>query len=189
MMRIITGKARGVKLMSPEGEDTRPTSEPAKEGLFSSIQFDLFGRRVLDLFGGTGQLALEALSRGAESAVIVDASRNAAAVIRENAQRTKLFPQCRILTADWREALKMLRGRGPSSGNTFGLVFLDPPYTPGILDDVLSELTGSGLLGEDPILVCESGADGIPRTPEGFQGKQYKYGRIHISIFRKEEAE
>ena len=186
MMRIITGKARGVRLRTPEGLETRPTAEPAKEGLFSSIQFELYGKNVLDLFGGTGQLALEALSRGAEKAVIVDASREASAVIRENAQKTKLAPQCRILTADWKEAIKMLRGRGTAS-ETFDLVFLDPPYASGILEEVLTELTSSGILGKNAIIACESDAGGVPSPMEGFRQTAHRYGKTYITIYRAED--
>ena len=90
-MRIITGIAKGTKLQTLSGEETRPTTEVVKEGIFSAIQFDVFDRTVLDLFGGCGQLALEALSRGAERAVIIDSSREALNVIKTNAQHTKLF--------------------------------------------------------------------------------------------------
>lgn len=180
-MRIITGTARGVKLRAPEGLETRPTAEAAKEGLFSAIQFDISGRRVLDLFGGTGQLSLEALSRGAASAVIVDSAREASTVIRENAQKTKLMTHCRILTADWKEAVRVLKGR-----ETFDLIFLDPPYADGILDAVLAELLSAGLVAEDAILVCESERTGVPMPLEGFRQKLHRYGRTHISIFRKE---
>ena len=88
MMRIITGKAKGIRLKTLEGEATRPTSERAKEAVFSMIQFEIEGRTVLDLFGGSGQLALEALSRGASSAIVSDASKAAVDVIRKNAEKT-----------------------------------------------------------------------------------------------------
>lgn len=101
-MRIITGTARGMRLETLEGTATRPTAEKVKEALFSMIQFDIEGRRVLDLFGGSGQLALEALSRGAASATIIDASRDAASLIIRNAQKTKLYDRTRIITATGR---------------------------------------------------------------------------------------
>lgn len=182
-MRIITGKARGTKLRTPEGLDTRPTSEIAKEAIFSAIQFELHDRRVLDLFGGTGQLALEALSRGAESAVIVDSSRAAAELIKENAQKTKLMPQCRILTADWREYVGGARGR-----DRFGLVFLDPPYENGILDEVLASLVGGGLLTDDAIVICESDREGVPAPLSGFTQKLHRYGKAFVSVYRREPA-
>ena len=100
MMRIITGKARGVKLDTLEGLATRPTTEKVKEAIFSAIQFEIEGRRVLDLFAGSGQMALEALSRGAKDAVLVDASKEAAEIIRKNAVKTKLFPNQQMLVPD-----------------------------------------------------------------------------------------
>lgn len=184
-MRIITGKARGVKLRTLEGEEiTRPTMEVAKEGMFSAVQFDLHDRRVLELFGGCGQLSLEALSRGAESAVICDASREAVAIIKENAQKTRLMPQCRILCSDWKEYLRGAKGK-----ERFGLVILDPPYQPGILDEVLEVLLASDVLDEDAILLCESAQDGVPLPVEGFRQKLYRYGRTHVSLYRRESEE
>ena len=101
-MRIITGSAKGVKLSSLDGLTTRPTSEMVKEAIFSGIQFDVHGARVLDLVGGSGQLALEALSRGAESAVIVDNEKKATEIIRANAMKAKLFDRVRVHCADWK---------------------------------------------------------------------------------------
>ena len=110
-MRIITGKSRGTTLVTLEGENTRPTSERAKEAVFSMLQFELEGRRVLDLFGGSGQLALEALSRGAASAVIADSSRQAVEIIKKNAEKTRLAPCCNIICADWTQTLRRLATR------------------------------------------------------------------------------
>lgn len=179
MMRIITGTARGTKLKTLEGKDTRPTTEMCKEGVFSAIQFELHDRSVLDLFGGSGQMALEALSRGAEKAVIVDSSRAACEIIKENAQKTKLMKQCRVVTADWKEYI-----RGASGREKFDLVFLDPPYQEGILDEILHRLQYSELLAEGAIIVCESDKDGIPSEIEGFASKQYRYGKTHVTMFR-----
>ncbi|MBR7033893.1 MAG: RsmD family RNA methyltransferase, partial [Clostridia bacterium] len=110
-MRVITGTARGTKLATLDSDATRPTSDKVKEAIFSMIQFDLEGRVVLDLFGGSGQLAIEALSRGAERAVIVDSSREATATIIENAKKTKLFEKCRVSTSDYASYLKGAAGR------------------------------------------------------------------------------
>ena len=179
MMRIITGTARGTKLKTLEGKETRPTTEMCKEGVFSAIQFELHDRIVLDLFGGSGQMALEALSRGAERAVIIDSSRAACEIIKENAQKTKLMKQCRVVTADWKEYI-----RGASGKEKFDLVFLDPPYQVGILDEILHRLQYSELLSEGAIIVCESDKDGIPSEIEGFTSKQYRYGKTHVTMFR-----
>ena len=123
MMRIITGKARGVHLTTLAGENTRPTSERAKEASFSMLQFEIEGREVLDLFSGSGQMGLEALSRGAKHAVLCDRSREAIDVIRSNALKTRLEPQCDILCSDAETLLRNLRRM-----QRFDLVFLDQPY-------------------------------------------------------------
>ena len=117
MMRIITGKARGVKLNTLGGLSTRPTTEKVKEAVFSMIQFDIEGRRVLDLFAGSGQMALEALSRGAKNAVLVDSSKDAAEIIRKNAVKTKLFSNVKVIVSDYKSAILKLKGE------KFDLVF------------------------------------------------------------------
>ena len=124
-MRIITGSAKGVKLLTLEGLETRPTAERTKEAVFSMLQFDIEGRTVLDLFGGSGQLGLEALSRGAEFAVIVESSRQAFEVIRRNAQnvlKDEMDSRAKLMKMDYRSAVAQL------AGQKFDLVFLDPPY-------------------------------------------------------------
>ncbi len=183
-MRIITGTARGTKLKTLEGLNTRPTTEMCKEGVFSAIQFELHDRNVLDLFGGCGQMALEALSRGAERAVIVDSSRAACEVIKENAQKTKLMKQCRVVTSDWKEYL-----RGASGREKFDLIFLDPPYQEGVLDDVLHRLQYSEVVAKGAIIICESDKDGIPNPVEGWQSKLYRYGKTYVTIVRVPEDE
>ena len=135
MMRIITGKARGVRLTTLAGDNTRPTSERAKEAVFSMLQFDLNHTNVLDLFAGSGQMGLEALSRGADTAVLCDRSREAVEVIRANATKTKLLPQCEIACADFYTQLKNMRKK-----KRFDIVFLDPPYALGVLPQVLQTL-------------------------------------------------
>ena len=183
-MRIITGKARGMKLRTLEGLATRPTSEAAKEGMFSAIQFELHDRRVLDLFGGSGQLALEALSRGAAFAVINDASREAAAIIKENAQKTKLMPQCRILSADWKEYVRGAKGR-----EQFDLILLDPPYAECKLDEILGALIEAGLPSDNAIIICESDEQGIPTPIDGYRQKLHRYGKSYVSVFRRASEE
>ena len=158
MMRIITGSARGTKLIAPEGENTRPTSERVKEAIFSMLQFELEGRAVLDLFAGSGQLALEALSRGAARATMIDASREANAVMIENAKKTHLFERCRISCADWTAFIRGAQGR-----ETYNVVFLDPPYAEGLLPDVLAKLADAGILAPGAAVVCETDDDGNAR--------------------------
>ena len=151
MMRIITGRARGVRLNTLSGENTRPTAERTKEAIFSCLQFELQGKQVLDLFAGSGQMALEALSRGAAGAVLCDSSRAAADVIRANATKTRLLPMCEIAVTDWEALLRSMKNR-----KRFGIVFLDPPYALGVIPAVLEKLLQCGLLEADAKIVCES---------------------------------
>ncbi len=183
-MRIITGTARGTRLKTLEGTDTRPTTEICKEGVFSAIQFDIADRNVLDLFGGSGQMALEALSRGARFAVVADNSRKACAVIKDNAAATKLFKSCRVVCADWQEYI-----RGNAGKEKFGRVFLDPPYTPDLLDEIIKRLIYSDMLTDDAIIVAESARDGVPEPAAGFRAKLYRYGKTYVSILRRETEE
>ncbi len=180
-MRIITGKARGVRLTTLAGEDTRPTAERVKEAAFSAIQFNIEGRRVLDLFGGSGQMALEALSRGAGSAVVVDNNKKAAEVIRANAMKANMLDDCRVICADWRDYLK-----NTANKDSFDLVFLDPPYKDGFLDEVIKRVSAAGLLADGCILVCESAEGGIPLPPDGYSAKLYRYGKTYITILKSE---
>ncbi len=157
MMRIITGSARGVRLETlPSDTVTRPTAERVKEAVFSSLQFELAGRRVLDLFGGSGQMGLEALSRGAASAMFVDASDQAIAVIRRNAEKTRLQDRCHYLISDYRNYLRKARGGVP-----FDLVFLDPPYAMHAIPDALERLLRGGLCAPGCLFVCESEEEDI----------------------------
>ncbi len=181
-MRIITGKARGVRLSTLPGEDTRPTAERVKEAVFSAIQFNIEARRVLDLFGGSGQMALEAVSRGADSAVIVDSNKKAADVIRANVMKANMLSQCKTVCADWRDFLKTNAGK-----EKFNLIFLDPPYKDGFLDEVIKRLRAADLVGESAIIVCESAEGGIPLPPDGFTAKLYRYGKTYVTILKSEE--
>lgn len=192
MMRIITGRARGVKLNTLEGEATRPTSERAKEAIFSVIQFDISGKQVLDLFAGSGQMGLEALSRGAAHAVLCDRSREAAAVINSNAIKTKLAPFCDVICSDWEILLRTQKKRAK-----FDLVFLDPPYALGLIPKALAKLDEYGLLESGAIVVCESGDEdgffgGDERLAARFEvQRRARYGVAHVLIlrYRGEEAD
>ena len=179
-MRVITGTARGIQLKTPEGLQTRPTSDRVKEACFSIIQFDIPGSRVLDLFGGTGQLGIEALSRGAKSAVFVDASNKACALIRENLKRTKLDQQGRVVCSDYLSYLKR-------SGEKFDIIFLDPPYAEVFLENALNLITEIDILQTNGIIVTERplGKE-LPWEYEGYQrSKDYKYGNTLLTLYRK----
>ena len=180
-MRVITGTARGVQLKTPEGMQTRPTSDRVKEALFSIIQFDVPGKRVLDLFGGTGQLGIEALSRGAKSAVFVDAGDKACKLIRENLHRCKMDNNAQIIRADYLQYLQTCRDK-------FGLIFLDPPYAEVFLENALKKITEIDILESGGIIVAERpvGKD-LPWDFTGYsRSKDYKYGNTLLTLYRKD---
>lgn len=179
-MRIITGSAKGVKLSTLDGLETRPTSEMVKEAIFSAIQFQLHGALVLDLFGGSGQLALEALSRGALSAVIVDNEKKATDIIRANALKSKLFDRTKVVLADWKAFIKSASAKN----DKFSLLFLDPPYKDGFIDEVLKKIFDANILSDDAIIVCESAEGGIPSPRDGFSFKLYRYGKTFVTIIK-----
>lgn len=182
-MRVITGKARGVNLKTPEGLATRPTADRVKEALFSVIQFDIPNARVLDLFGGTGQLGIEALSRGAKSAVFVDAGEPACALIRENLRRTKLENQAVVIRADYLAYLSRCKEK-------FDIIFLDPPYAEVFLENSIKSIAEIDILQSGGIIVCERplGKE-LPWEYPGFsRSKDYKYGKTLITLYRKEST-
>lgn len=189
-MRIIAGSARRRVLETLPGDDvTRPTGERVKEGLFSAIQFELEGRRVLDLFCGSGQLALEALSRGAESAVMIDDNVGAVEVIKNNAKNTGLMKQCRISRMDYSEYLKSAAAKGEK----FDLVFLDPPYAKQHIIDDLEKMVDLNLLNDQALIVAETNQEAqLPTENWGsFEFlRQQTYGITVLTIyrFRKDEA-
>ena len=180
-MRVITGKARGVQLKTPEGMQTRPTADRVKEALFSIIHFDIPGARVLDLFGGTGQLGIEALSRGAKSAVFVDAREESCRLIRENLRRTKLEADGKVIRADYLEYLRRCREQ-------FDIVFLDPPYAEVFLENALKCIAEIDILQSGGIIVAERPLEKeLPWELEGFtRSKDYKYGKTLLAIYRKD---
>lgn len=183
-MRVITGKAKGVALKTPDGMLTRPTSDRVKEALFSVIQFDIPCARVLDLFGGTGQLGIEALSRGAKSAVFVDQRREACALIRENLARTKLDRDGRVVCSDYLQFLHRCK-------ETFDIILLDPPYAEVFLENALKCITEIDILESDGIIVTERpvGKE-LPYEFDGYtRSKDYKYGKTLITLYRKDAGE
>ena len=183
-MRIISGSARGRKLKELQGTDTRPTTDKVKESMFNIVQFDIEGRRVLDLFGGTGQLGIEALSRGAARCTFVDQRREAAALIRENLKLCGLSEQSRVVQG---EALAFLSG----CRETFDVILLDPPYEGELLPRALEAITRFDILSEHGIMVCESAADRLlpPVEPPYEQGREYRYGKIKLTVYRRAGSE
>lgn len=179
-MRVITGKARGVQLKTPDGLLTRPTSDRVKEALFSIIQFEIPGARVLDLFGGTGQLGIEALSRGAKDAVFVDAREDACRLIRENLKRTRLDSNAKVIRCDYLEYLKRCT-------ENFQIILLDPPYAEVFLENALKCIAEIDILQSGGIIVAERpvGKE-LPWEFEGFiRSRDYKYGKTLLTIYRK----
>ena len=179
-MRIISGSARGRKLKEPQGMDTRPTTDKVKESLFNIIQFELEGRRVLDLFAGTGPLGLEALSRGAEHCTFVDQRREAVALVRENVRLCRFECRSQVVQKEALSFLSVCREK-------FGVVFLDPPYQSGLLEKSLEAMTQFDILQEHGIIVCESGTEWAIPTPEPpyEAGREYRYGQIKLSLCRR----
>ena len=179
-MRVITGKARGIQLKTPEGLLTRPTADRVKEALFSIINFDIPGAKVLDLFGGTGQLGIEALSRGAASAVFVDAREDSCRLIRENLKRTKLEKDAKVIRSDYLDYLNRCREQ-------YNIIFLDPPYAEEFLENSIKRITEIDILQSDGIIVAERplGKE-LPWEFEGYtRSKDYKYGKVLLTMYRK----
>jgi len=179
-MRVITGKARGVVLKTPEGMATRPTTDRVKEALFNIIQFEIPAASVLDLFGGTGQLGIEALSREAKKAVFVDEREDACRLIRENLKRTKLEKYGRVIRSDYMAYLRTCKDK-------FDIILLDPPYAEVFLENSLKMITEIDILQSGGIIVAERpiGKE-LPWDFPGYsRSRDYKYGKTLITIYRK----
>ena len=178
-MRVITGTARGTVLKTPAGMQTRPTAERVKEALFSALHYDLPGLHVLDLFAGTGQLGIEALSRGAAECVFIDRRPDAVRLIQENLALCKLADRARVRQGD---ALPYLR-----SGEKFDLVFLDPPYASGLLEQALTDIAAFDICRQHGIIVAESAAETVlPALPPPYRlYREYRYGKIKLTVFHR----
>jgi len=183
-MRVITGKARGVNLKTPEGMLTRPTADRVKEALFSIINFDIPGASVLDLFGGTGQLGIEALSRGAKSAVFVDAREDACKLIRENLKRTRLQENARVVRSDYLDYLSRCREQ-------YDIIFLDPPYAEVFLENSLKTISQIDILSDSGIIITERpfGKELPSKIPGLVRYRDYRYGKAAVTIYRKERPQ
>ena len=181
-MRVITGKCRGKKLATLEGLDTRPTTDMVKEAVFSVIQFDVPGASVLDLFAGSGQMGIEALSREASHCVFVDSNPEAVKVIKKNLSDCKLVSESRVLGMDSLDYLKVSKGG-------FDIVFLDPPYRMGLVQQALGLIATK--LGDNAIVVCEHEKE--LELDDSFEGlklrKRYKYGKTAVTVFTTDAKE
>ena len=179
-MRVISGSARGRRLKELQGMDTRPTTDKVKEGMFNIIQFEIEGRKALDLFSGTGQLGIEALSRGAAHCTFVEQRKDALALIRENLKTVGFESSARVHQGDAFSFLTSCREK-------FDIIFLDPPYQTDLLDRCMETIVMFDILNEHGIMVCESAADRtLPALPEEYQmSKEYRYGKIKLTICRR----
>ncbi len=178
-MRVITGSARGRSLKTLEGDSVRPTSEKVKEAVFSIIQFEIEGRKVLDLFAGSGQMGIEALSRGASSCVFVDSGKESVRIIKLNLEHTGLGSKALVTQTD---VFSFLR----TSRQTFDIVFLDPPYAQGNIPKVLPLAAES--VNEGGVIICEAPfGEELPEAAGDMRlFRTYKYGKTGITVYRRQ---
>ena len=181
-MRVITGSARGKKLITLEGNDVRPTTDMVKEAIFSIVQFEVAGAKVLDLFAGSGQLGIEALSRGASLAVFVDSKPESVKVTRENLKNTDLHQKSRVVAMD---SFAYLGG----CKDKFDIVLIDPPYSKDIISQILPKAVEK--TEENGIIICEHDKkDQLPEEVGEFcKFRTYSYGRIALTTYRKRDEE
>ncbi len=180
-MRVITGTARGRRLKELQGKDTRPTTDMVKEGMFNILQFDIEGRRVLDLFAGTGQLGIEALSRGAVHATFVEQRNDAVKLIRENLELCEFTDVSRVVTGEALGFLSAVREK-------YDLIFLDPPYESDLAEKALAHIARHDLLTPHGIIMVESDKNKqLPAlsAPYGIY-REYRYGRIKLTVYHRE---
>lgn len=176
-MRIIAGSKRGKKLLTLEGEQVRPTTNMVKEALFNILQFGLEGRRFLDLFAGSGQIGLEALSRGAREAVFVDSSRDSVRVVQKNLEAAGFQDRGKVVSADFAGYLMREQGQ-------FDIAFIDPPYHAGLIEKALELAVEK--MSPGGVLVCEHGSkEELAETVGRFsKQKVYRYGRTALTVYR-----
>ena len=182
-MRVVAGTARGTVLKTPEGMLTRPTADRIKEAVFSILHFDVQDAVVLDLFGGTGQLGIEALSRGAKRAVFVDHQAKACELIKENLRRTKFTQQGSVVRGDYLDYLKRTKEK-------FDIILLDPPYAEIFLENALNCIAEIDILRDNGIIVTERPLEkALDIQLPGFsRSRDYKYGKTLITLYRRERA-
>jgi len=184
-MRVISGKARGKKLVSLEGLNTRPTLDRVKEALFNKIQFEILDKKILDLFAGSGALGIEAISRGAKSATFCDNSKEAIKVIQTNVKNTRSEEQSTIINKDYISALKFLAEKKEQ----FDIIFLDPPYKTDFANIAIKEIIDLNLLSKEGIIILET--DDIEKEEEIIHEQieifdKRRYGRVILIFIRKE---
>ena len=185
-MRVISGKCKGKKLFALKGLSLRPTSGRVKEAIFDILQKFPPGKNVLDLFAGTGALGIEALSRGAQRAVFVEGGARSGAVLRRNIEACRLGGQAEVVSKEVQAGMKALEERGDS----FDLIFLDPPYGKGLAYRTLESLSRSPILSPNPLIVAEHSPDeDLSSIPSLERIDRRKYGDTQVSFFRRKEKE
>ena len=185
-MRVITGKYRGRKLATPANHDIRPTTDKAKEALFSILANEIWGSHVLDLFAGTGSLGIEALSRGAEYCVFADSSRDSLRLIKENISHCEITEKVKVVPGDYKKVLKNLATLvADGLEQPFDIIILDPPYNAGLLADAFELIAEGNLLAEDGVIVAEHRKEEkLPEEMAGFSlVKERRYGIVVLSIY------
>lgn len=185
-MRVISGKARGLKLNAPKNEDVRPTTDRVKESLFNIINSYVLDSNVLDLFAGTGSLGIECLSRGANKCVFVDKSKESMAIVKSNIKKARVENESITLNTDFKNAIVSLGKKSEK----FNIIFMDPPYYKNMFIDALSAVDENNLLEEDGIIVVEH--DTVDSFPENvgrlYKNRDKKYGNTTLTFYKMEEA-
>ena len=181
-MRVITGKARGIQLKTPHGMLTRPTADRVKEALFSIIRLDIAGANVLDLFGGTGQLGIEALSRGAAHCDFVEHNKTAYGIVSKNVESARVKDKAALHRT---EAAEFVSKAGRER---YDVIFLDPPYGGVILENALKQIERFDILSVNGIIICESAVE--DRFSHGFAVvRERRYGATMITILQRQSGE
>lgn len=181
-MRVISGSARGRALHAVPGMDTRPTTDKVKESVFNILQFHVLDASMLDLFAGTGQMGIEALSRGAAHAVFVDHAAKAISTIKKNIAAARVHDRAQVIQAEYAEALERLHGQ------KFDIIFLDPPYGGEQLNSALKMLELFDILSVNGIIICESSVEDTVVCPDSYTvRKTYRYGTICLTAIQRKE--
>lgn len=177
-MRVISGSARGRKLVSRPGESTRPTADKVKESVFNIIQAHVSGSRVLDLFAGSGALGIEALSRGADHATFVEKDFGAMNIVKTNLENTRLSDKSSLIKGD---ALSFLK----NTDERFDIIFIDPPYASGLYEEVFSLISSRRLLSPEGIIISEHKTGAEVTLCNGLRLlSERKYGNVSVSIIK-----
>lgn len=184
-LRVISGKARGLKLNTPKNEDVRPTTDRVKESLFNIISLYIIDSKVLDLFAGTGSLGIECLSRGAQKCVFVDVSKESIEIVKSNVKKARVENESIIINCDFKEAIKRLQVKNEK----FDVIFMDPPYYKDMFVKGLENIENADLLSEEGIIIIEHDTKDV--FPDNIgkleKDKSKKYGNTTLTFYKMEE--